>query len=89
MFAAMLKELKNAGKSETEHTKPLSADDLNMCRECLSKNIDQPEVLQMYVWFVIMLCLGLRGREKPRKMTRDTIKVYQDKDGKKYLAEVS
>ena len=28
MFAAMLKELKNAGKSETEHTKPLSADDL-------------------------------------------------------------
>ena len=89
MFAAMLKELKNSGKSETEHTKPLSADDLNMCREYFSEYIDQPEVLQMYVWFVITLCLGLRGREKQRKMTWDTIKVYQDKDGKKYLAEVS
>ena len=33
MFAAMLKELKDAGKSETAHIKPLSADDLNMCRE--------------------------------------------------------
>ena len=76
MFAAMLKELKNSGKSETEHTKPLSADDLNMCREYFSENIDQPEELQMYVWFVITLCLGLRGREKTEENDQGYHKKY-------------
>ena len=67
MIAAMLKELRNGGKSKTAHTKPLSANDQNMCREYFSKNIDQPVVLQMYVWLVITLCLGLRGRENREK----------------------
>ena len=85
MFKSMLKHLKNHGKGDTDHMQPVSAGDLRKCREYFMRNIHVPRTLQEYVWFITTLAFGLRGRENQRRMTKDSLTMAYDANGRKFL----
>ena len=45
-----------------------------------------PTTLQHQVWFNITYHLGLRGREAQRHLTKDSLVIREDSDGKRYVA---
>ena len=87
MYFSVLKHLRDYS-SKPFHTNYVSNEDLRRCEEYFRRCIHTARGLLEYVWFAINLCLGLRGSEKQTKMTRETLAIFTDSKGRRYLTEV-
>ena len=71
VFQNVLKDVKTAGKGDTDHYPEVEPEDLKKLHE--SFDIDTPAGLQEMCWFNIMYYLIRRGRENLREVTKSTI----------------
>ena len=74
IFQNVLKNVKAAGKGETDHYPEIEPEDL--AKLYSSFDVNDPAGLQNLVWFNIMFFLIRRGRENVRSMTKSTFAVY-------------
>ena len=82
-FENMLKNIKTAGKGETEHYPEIEPEDLK--KLYASFDTESPVGLFEKVWFDIMFQLVRRGRENLRSMTKNSFSIDTDATGRRYV----
>ena len=87
IFQNVLKDVKTAGKGETDHYPEVEPEDLQKLHA--SFDIGTPAGLQEMCWFSIMYYLIRRGRENLREMTKSTFRISTDASGKKFIYQTT
>ena len=85
MFKNVTKDVKSAGKGDTDHYPEVEPEDLKKLYD--SFNVDNPAGLQELCWFNIVYYLIRRGRENLRTMTKMTFEIASDATGKRFIQQ--
>ena len=89
VFFALHSDMKKKGFGSTDHTSPISTEDLQILYSgnYVAFNINSPVVLQQKVWFELMFYLCRRGRENLRGMTRSTFEINCDASSRRFVVK--
>lgn len=88
MFKGVTRKAKQEGRGDTESKPPIEPQDLLKIGEYFDKNMEgppNPGKLQEIVLFNIIYCMGRRGRQNLRAMTKNTFAIDTDADGKQFI----
>lgn len=88
MFTGVTRKAKLEGRGETESMPPIEPEDLQLISEYFQRNMDgpaNPQKLQEIVLFNIIYYMGRCRRQNLQPMTKATLQLAQDPDGKTYI----
>ena len=80
-MTAVVNKLKEDSLDTSHHYESISEKDLQKIRKPESFNLMNPRELQEKVFFDIVLCLGRRGQEGLRKLTKKSFTILVDDSG--------
>ena len=85
IFKAQCVQLKRMGLAKIDHKPEITRNDLSLLYSSGVFSSDRPASLQKKVFFEIMFYLCRRGRENLRSLEKDSFKVSEYTDGRKYI----
>ena len=88
MFTGVAKTAREQGRGSVDHKEIITDEDLLKLRQYFTEKMEGPadgKILQQFILFTIIYQMGRRGRENLRKMTKETFKIGEESDGRKYL----
>ena len=82
IFKSVINQLKQKGKANVKHHKPVSEKDMNLIQD--SFDLDDPQGLQRKVFIAIMVYFANRGQENLHDMKPDDF-ILSEKDGRRCI----